>query len=188
MSLILGWLLGKVKGVLNYWPEILVAVVIVLAIYQYNRVVSEKDTIQKSFEAHLKADDDATASRLEDNHQKELQAEKKQAEVSLSHLDELNKLRSYYEDAINGKTGKYDASINLWRERVLAEFTKNLTTEGLPDIQSPSNGSTTESQNSDTATLRQSYRQLEEACAITTADYNALWDSWNESCTTFGCR
>jgi hypothetical protein len=110
-----------------------------------------------------------------------------QKDLKAKHLDELETLRRDYD--AKGRNDKNSAgrTIDLWRERVRLELAARYASGGS-EVSQAACGIAESGGDGDTVATRPYVDTLETACAITTADYNALWESWNSACKVYGCK
>ena len=183
------WLL-RIKSILStviqfvfkYWQFFLFAFITVTALYFYQKA----DRIQFEYDQHLIGDAVASSQRKLENHLKE-QAHKKEvdkanaeskAQLEKYKLDrerETKRLKDLYENRI-------DTTGRNWSERVRLEQEREAAT-GLPTPTSDTSGYTEGERKCHAA-----YITLENACRITTIDFNNL-RTWGDSvCDLVGCK
>lgn len=183
----LGFLKEAFAFVLANWRWILP---LVLGLLLWRFIVSiqdERDDAIKALEQYQQDARDAVVQREIDNRQKEIAAKSAIDAIEVDHTQELETIRRNY--ALLNQTDKTAAagSIALWRERVRLELQRQ-TANGLRDIPETAGEPAEVGGGCDAAPARKAYDNLELACAVTTSDYNALWDAWSKSCEIYGCR
>lgn len=98
------------------------------------------------------------------------------------HADNIGKVRDYYDkrliiyrDANAALDNRLRVEANNYRAR-------------LSQAVKASSESAKSGRNSDPAVIGRDYEALREACAVTSADYNALWTAWETECQIKGCQ
>jgi len=98
------------------------------------------------------------------------------------HADNIGKVRDYYDkrlimyrDANAALDNRLRVEANNYRAR-------------LSQAVKASSESAKGGRNSDPAIVGRDYEVLREACAVTSADYNALYQAWETECQIKGCQ
>jgi hypothetical protein len=173
--------LGQIAAfTIAHWRIILPLAIVGVMCWMIYSARSARDAAIAELQAYQQAVKTAVAIRQAENQTKQTTVKLLQDAVVANHLNQINKLKENYE----ARQHTTDSSIDNWRERVRLELAKN-TAAGLPDIPQATGQPAASGQDRDAAAARQT---LELACAITTADYNALHEAWDKGCTVMGCR
>lgn len=98
------------------------------------------------------------------------------------HADNIGKVRDYYENRLT----TYRAANNALDNRLRVEA-NNYRTRLSSAVKAASESAQSRG-NSNPATVGRDYEILREACAITTVDYNALYQAWETECRIKGCQ
>lgn len=184
--------------VVEHW-RIVLPVLIVLAVWWCIHTLRvERDEARQQLADYQAAVIEAGKIRAAENLQKEIRAQQASDRVQSSHLATTEKLRRQYEQSQkrDRQQGEKDrqASIDqrddLWRERLRLDLTN--ASAGLPSFSKaagiPAEGRG-ERDATDSGQADERYIDtLEIGCAVTTADYNALMESWQKNCEIFGCK
>lgn len=162
----------------NYWKQLAVGLVVVslsiyIAVIKHQRDVAIFDLKQYKLAVdQQKVDQQLKNAEIVQNLSKEKE------KLTTDHFAQLNRIRDYYEKnrtinrTANDGLRKQNAD---YRER-LSELLKTtrLSAESRAD--------------SDTNTLEAYTRTLEQACTLTTLDYNSLYEAWMAECNLRGCQ
>ena len=172
----------SLKFVKKYFIPVLIVTLALTTWYYY----AKADRVQFEYDQHFLGDAAASSQRKLENHLKE-QAHKKEvdkanaeskAQLEKYKLDrdrETKRLKDLYENRI-------DTTGRNWSERVRLEQEREAAT-GLPTPTSDTSGYTEGLRECYTA-----YITLENACRITTIDFNNL-RTWGDSvCDLVGCK
>ena len=98
------------------------------------------------------------------------------------HADNIGKVRDYYDKRLIMYRDANAALDN--RLRVEANNYRARLSEAVKAASKSAKGG----RNSDPAIVGRDYEVLREACAITSADYNALYQAWETECQIKGCQ
>jgi hypothetical protein len=98
------------------------------------------------------------------------------------HADNIGKVRDYYDKRLIMYRDANAALDN--RLRVEANNYRARLSEAVKAASESAKGG----RNSDPAIVGRDYEVLREACAITSADYNALYQAWETECQIKGCQ
>lgn len=183
-KLVIGKAIGMVKFAIEHWRIVLPAIVIIVAAWHYLGLRAERDAAIKELNEYVtqatleKAARQAEIAEKVRIHQNILESSRK------SHAEQIAQLEAQYH-ALKNTSSRTIADLRA----ELRDTIKATSSSRLSDI-SETIGTPPESgRNGDAAVTGQEYIEaLEIGCAITTADYNALWNDWNEACQVYGCR
>jgi hypothetical protein len=159
---------------------------VLLLIWYINHLQAQRDDAVAQLAGLQQEIKDAAETRKAEIERKDLENTISQGTLKANHRAELETLRRYY-DARNGND-KADAgrTIDQWRERVRLEVARYAN--GGSEVSTATAGSS-ESRGDGNANPTGKYVDtLETACAITTSDYNVLWESWDAACKVYGCK
>lgn len=171
-----------IQFVFKYWQFFLFAFITTTALYFYQKA----DRIQFQYDQHLVGDAAASSQRKLENRLKE-QAHKKEVDKANAEAKaELDKFKLNRDREAKNLKGLYETRLDgtnrNWSERVRLEQEREAAT-GLPTSASDTIGYT--------ESLRECYAAyitLENACRITTIDFNNL-RTWGDSvCDLVGCK
>jgi len=112
----------------------------------------------------------------------ERESAQKQSELVVTHNATVNEIRDYYETRLKTFRSANAALDN--RLRVEANNYRARLSEAVKAASESAKGG----RNSDPAVVGRDYEVLREACSITTADYNALYQAWETECQIKGCQ
>jgi hypothetical protein len=112
----------------------------------------------------------------------ERESAQKQSELVVTHNATVNEIRDYYETRLKSSRSANAAIDN--RLRVEANNYRARLSEAVKASSESAKGG----RNSDPAIVGRDYEALREACAVTSADYNALWTAWETECQIKGCQ
>jgi hypothetical protein len=114
------------------------------------------------------------------------QAELKAAEVKAKQADVVTQTALAYNDTILRVRKYYDNKSKPAGTAYANGVQLNPTGSGsVPTVQEPAEVSASSGKDIDPAASGQS---LEQSCAITTIQYNSLWNAWNDLCKVSGCE
>lgn len=161
-----------------YWKQLAVGIVIVflsayIAIlkYQKNSAIQELET----FKLHVEKQ---KAEQAIQNAKASKAVAKEREVLTANYHNELQKVRDYYE-----ANSTINANVINGLRKQSNDYRKRLS-EVLKTAISP----TEIGANSNPANIRQNQQAIEQACSITTLDYNALYDAWIAECNIRGCE
>ena len=166
----------------KHWRVILPLLILAYCLYKYNDAVSDKVKAQQEYAAHLQADKDALIKRDAENKLNAILAQKKTDADKLAFAEKL-KAANLDRDKIQKDLLNEKANINriVANARKLQNNTVTTTTDGLPIISVPT----------DLFADRSDYNAivtLDQACKVTTQDYNELMRKWLDHCTIYKCE
>jgi len=143
--------------------------------------VTDKLQAQKEFAAHLQADKDALIKRDAENKLNTILAQKKTDADKLAYEQKL-KDANLDRDKLKKELINEKANINriVANARKLQNNTATTSTDGLPSVSVPT----------DLFAERSDYNAivtLDQACKVTTQDYNELMRKWLDHCSIYKC-
>lgn len=120
---------------------------------------------------------------------KDRELRKSVSSIQANHNAVIDTVRSYYEkraakSAAAAADSRVAVDILTNRLRVEADDYRRR----LSGVYAAASRASEERGDSDPAATRQELEALEEACAVTTADYNFLYDTWMAVCNVKGCE
>lgn len=181
---------GMVKGIGEFiyanWRR-LVPVLGALFLWWYiSNLQGQRDAAVKTLATHIQQDKAAAEKRVEENRRKESQVVTAFNQVISNHATEIDQIKRDYDAKHQTDKTASDRTVAGWRERVRLELERQ-TAAGLSGIPETSEGITGGRKDCDAAAARR-YDVLETSCKVTTSDYNALHDSWDNACAVYGCK
>lgn len=184
-KLVVGKVIGVVKLAIEHWRVVLPAIIIIVAAWHYLGLRAERDTAIKELAEYVrqaelqKAAREAEIAEKARIHQNILESSRK------SHAEQIAQLEASYH-ALKNTSSRTIADLRA----ELRDTIKAASASRLPSIPETIGTSPESGGNGDTAvTGQEEYLEaLEIGCAITTADFNALWNDWNDACQVYGCR
>lgn len=179
---VLGKFVDGIKWAVENWKITLpIAGVVCLMLFynHYLNVKADRDAIAYSYKVHLAQDKEAAEARKAENARKEQAYQSQVSVIKKRHAGELELLRSSYNAKLKDQTHAV-RSAHAMRDKLRQEleaYTAAARLSGdsgglvrLAEI--GPDGNTVNSGQTDTEYIF----RLEHACAITTADYNTLYD------------
>lgn len=183
-KLAIGKAIVVVKFVIEHWRIVLPAIVIIVVAWHYLGLRAERDTAIKELNEYVTQAELEKAVRAAENaekvriHQNILESSRK------SHGEQIAQLEAQYH-ALKNTSSRTIADLRAeLRDTIKATSSSRLSGISEPIGTPPESG-----RNCDAAVTGQEYLEaLEIGCAITTADFNALWNDWNDACQVYGCQ
>lgn len=152
---------------------------------QRNDALQERDVAVAKFDDLVQLQIRKAEERKLENKRKEQQVQLKINSIMANHLATIKQVRGDYEK-LKGEKAAADSSIALWRERVRLEVARGAARlSGISEAASELAGS---GGDGDAAAAGSLLETLDRACSITTADYNALYESWTAACQVHRCE
>lgn len=182
LKLLFGKALAFIKFAIENWRitlPILGVVCVLLFYYHYLNVKADRDAIAYSYKVHLAQDKEAAEVRKAENARKEQAYQSQVSGIKKRHASELELLRSSYNAKLKDQTHAV-RSAHAMRDRLRQELETYTAAARLSGDSSGlirfteirPDGNSTDFGQADTEYIF----RLEHACAITTADYNSLYD------------
>jgi hypothetical protein len=170
--------------VTKYWQFVLVAVLLITSFVLYQKL----DAIQFEYEQHLAGDAKAMADRKLENYFKE--------KAHAKDIEDAHAERIALTEKFNLDRKRYTKEIkDLYANKTNSEFRLNSYADWLRLEQERKAANRLPDTESDTSALAEGWRKcdaafttLEQACRITTLDYNELRKWGDSSCNTVGCK
>lgn len=160
----------------SYWKPILIAIA-ALSLYAFIMVLKhERNAAVDALQAY-KIQVQVAGKQAE---LKAAETKQKQADVvtqtAVAYNDAILRVRKYYDNQSNPAGTAYANGVQL----------PAISNSGtVPNVQTSAEGTASSGKDADTTLSGQS---LEESCAITTIQYNSLWNAWNDLCKVSGCE
>lgn len=172
---------GFFSFALTHWRIILPVAIVCIGLLKYNAAINRADDAEKAYRGLQTAIQVERTKREAENKLNAILAQKKTAAANLLFEQKL-KLANLDREKIKKDLLNEKANIN----RILANARKlqnndTTATHGLPIVSVPT----------DLFAERSDYNAivtLEEACQVTTQDYNELMQSWIGFCEIYGCE
>ena len=167
---------------LKYWKQVGIAFAIIALVGYIGVLKHQRDSARldlKEFKLVIEAE--RVEAQLK-NAAMERESSRKQSELVVTHSVTVNQIRDYYENRIKTFSNANAALDN--RLRVEANNYRTRLSEAVKAASQSTKGGG----NSDPAIVGRDYETLREACSITTADYNALYEAWEIECRIKGCQ
>ncbi len=173
--------------VIEHWRVFLPAAMVCLALWYVYSLRSERDDALASLAKYKAEVIQQQQARAADNARKQQQADQQLADIMATHAEQLNQIRRQA-DALNITNTRNARTINDLRNR-LRDAIQSGAADGLPGFPETTGDPAESGGDRDPATARPTYIEaLELGCEVTTADYNALWKSWDSACQVYGCQ
>jgi len=170
----------------RHWRIVLPVLMVGLTYWYVLSLQADRDDWQQKYTTLVAEQAKAAEKREQENLLKDQKAQLYINAVMANHQAVINQLRKEYEKLNGQKDAAVKSNADL-RERLRLEVANRFDTR-LPGFPGTA-GKPAESGGDSHATVaRSTYDTLDLACSITTADYNALWQSWNEACQVYGCK
>ena len=172
---------------IEHWKITLPALIVAVTIWQFHRVITERDAAITELGNYKAAVKTAQDQRKIENQIKKNNAASQLLSINIHHQNEIEQIKRNSDEKLHLQDANHTDDIQRWRERLRIELAKDAA-NGLPGIQQAAEGSAESGGNCDTAAFRKAYDTLEIACAVTTSDYNSLYESWSKACEIYGCE
>lgn len=175
------------------WRIFLPILIVGLTLWYVHALRSDRDAAVSELRDYKLEIDRLAAEREADNLAKEKEAKAKLSTVLVLHAAELETIRRQANERLKDeqkKSADADRAIADLRSR-LRDAVKAGSAR-VPLVPRPAETATGSGGDCDPASIGPDSAgtyidALEAACAITTSDYNALWNSWQEACRVYGC-
>lgn|GEM_PF-5654966 len=168
---------------LKVWWKQLAVGFIIISLFAYIAILKhQRDVATLELQSYkLQVEQQRVAQQLE-NARIAKESEQIKSQQAADYLNQLNGVRDYYEK-ISTKNSTIIVALNDKLRQQSVSYR-----ERLSKILETANTSTESWRNSDAATTGEYAKTLEEACVITTLDYNALYNAWLAECELKGCQ
>lgn len=179
---VLGKFVAGIKWAVENWKITLpIAGVVCLVLFynHYLNVKADRDAIAYSYKVHLAQDKEAAEARKAENARKEQAYQSQVSGIKKQYASELELLRSSYNAKLKDH-GHAVLSAIAMRDKLRQELEAYTAAARLSEssgglirlAEIGADGNTVNTRQTDTEYIF----RLEHACAITTADYNSLYD------------
>jgi len=168
--------------VMIWWKHLLIAFAIMALLAYIGVIKHQRDSARLELNEYKVAVEKKLVEQQLKNAAMERASAQKQSELVVTHNTTVNQVKDYYEKRL--KTSR-DANAAL-DNRLRVEA--NSYRAGLSEAVKAASESAESGRNGDAAAIRRDYETLREACAVTTADFNALWTAWETECQIKGCQ
>lgn len=173
--------------VIEHWRVFLPAAMVGLALWYVHGLRSERDDARQALADYKSEVIQQQQARAADNARKQQEVEQQLADIMATHAEQLNQIRRQA-DALNITNTRNARTIDDLRNR-LRDAIQSGAADGLPGFPETTGDPAESGGDRDPATARPTYIEaLELGCEVTTADYNALWQSWDSACQVYGCQ
>lgn len=177
-SKVLGFLSTVLEFAIKNWQVVVPALTILFLFWQWRS--TESDLVKKTNEldSYVKQNETAAKVRDAENKAKELFYQNAMSEIRKQESANYAKLEGDFY-ALERNKSAADRSLADMRERLQRQLSEASTAKGLPEIRDRLIGLTAgggDCDSSDTGQALKNYTDaLEQACALTTQDYNTLY-------------
>lgn len=183
-KLAIGKVIGVVKFVIEHWRIVLPAIVVIVAAWHYLGLRAERDTAIKDLNEYVMKAELEKAAREAENAEKARIHQNILESIRKSHGEQIAQLEAQYH-ALKNTSSRTIADLRA----ELRDTIKTASPSRLPGISETTGDPAESGRNGDAAVAGQEYLEaLEIGCAITTADFNALWEAWDSACRIYGCK
>ena len=165
-----------------WWKQIAISFAIIALVGYIGVLKHQRDSARLKLNEYIVEVEKAVVEAKLKNAAMERESARKQSELVITHSVKLNQIRDYYENRIKTFSNANAALDN--RLRVEANNYRARLSEAVKAASESAKGG----RNSDPAIVGRDYEVLREACAITTVDYNALYQAWETECQIKGCQ
>lgn len=172
---------------IEHWRVFLPAAMVCLALWYVHVLRSERDDALASLAKYKAEVIQQQQARAADNARKQQHADQQLADIMATYAEQLNQIRRQA-DALNITNTRNARTIDDLRNR-LRDAIQSGAADGLPGFPETTGDPAESGGDRDPTTARPTYIEaLELGCEVTTADYNALWQSWDSACQVYGCQ
>ena len=165
-----------------WWKQIVISFAIIALLGYISVLKHQRNTARFELKEFKLAIDQEKVKQQLKNAAMERESAQKQSELVVTHNTTVNEIRDYYETRLKTSRSANAALDN--RLRVEANNYRARLSEAVKAASKSAKGE----RNSDPAVVRRDYEAIREACSITTADYNALYQAWETECQIKGCQ
>jgi hypothetical protein len=182
LKLFLGGLLNKIMAAVGFciehWKIVVPVAIAAFVLWQWYSAEQDLQQVTHEYAEHLAADETASKVRDAENAAKDLRMKETVSELRIEHGKELTILEGNLNEAETSKRHADRAHADL-RSRLREQLEAANAAPGLPglpDRPDGTAGSGGDSNATDPGQATERYIDtLETACAVTTADYNSLY-------------
>lgn len=188
----LGLFLGKLaRGIADFfaanWRWLLPLIGALLLVWYINHLQAQRDDARAELATLQQDIQDAHKARKAEIARKDVENTIAQGTLKANHLAQLKQLRRHYDARNQNDKTAAGRTIDQWRERVRLELAARYAGGG-GEVPATACGIAESRQDGNAIATGSYVDTLETACAITTSDYNALWESWDRACKVYGCK
>lgn len=168
---------------LKVWWKQLAVGFIIISLFAYIAILKhQRNVATLALQSYkLQIEQQRVAQQLE-NARIAKESEQIKSQQAADYLNQLNGIRDYYEK-ISTKNSTIISTLNDKLRQQGVSYR-----ERLSKVLETTSTSTESWRNGDATTIREYTKTLEEACAITTLDYNAIYNAWSAECELKGCQ
>lgn len=178
-----GWLKAAGQFVAANWRWVLpLAAALLLWWYVIHLQGQRDDAIQALADYHAEVQA-AAEKRKAENAAKEEAVARHFNQVLGEHAAEIDRIRRNYDAKLGNEKSAHIADVDMWRNWLRNAVAD--AADGLPALPGTTEGTAEGGGDGHAAATR--YDTLATACAVSTADYNALWQAWHDACVIHGC-
>jgi hypothetical protein len=181
-----GWLKAAGKFVAANWRWLLPLAAALLLWWYIAHLQGQRDDAIQALADYRAAAQAADEKRKAENAAKEEAVTRHFNQVLGEHAQELERIRTHYERTLKDDRQRHADAVNNWRERLRLEVAK-AAAAGLPGLPRTAADAAESGGDRHPAAARPVPDPIAAACAVTTADYNALWQAWHDACVIHGC-
>jgi hypothetical protein len=168
--------------IMMWWKQIGIAIAIIGLVGYIAVIKHQRDSARLELDEYKVAVEKKLVEQQLKNAAMERASAQKQSELVVSHSVIVNQVRDYYEKRLQTSRAANAALDNRMRYEA-NDYRTRLSAAVKAASESAKGG-----RDGDAAAVRRDYEILREACAITSADYNALWTAWETECQIKGCQ
>jgi hypothetical protein len=168
-----------ISFMVKHWRVFLPLLMVLGAWWYVTGLQKQRDDAISALNTYVAEAKAAKVKRAADNLDKERSIKSALEVVAVTHEHAIGDIRREYDAKVKTTVDLNDAN---WRKRLRNQVAS--TTSGVSSIPETSGKPSEVGRDSDAATIE----TLETACAVTTQDYNSLWESWDKSCKVYGCK
>jgi hypothetical protein len=188
----LGLFLGKLaRGIADFfsanWRWLLPLIGALLLAWYINHLQAQRDEARAELASLQQDIQDAHKARKAEIARKDVENTIAQGTLKANHLAQLEQLRRHYDARTQNDQAAAGRTLDQWRERVRLELAARYAGGG-GEVPATACGIAESRQDGNAIATGSYVDTLETACAITTSDYNALWESWDRACKVYGCK
>jgi len=182
--LLKGWLISALEVLEKYWRIVLPIIIIVLIGWRMYYTQTHWHAAEQALTDYKAQIVQASKDRDKENALKTAHADLAETAVIANHDSIINTIWS--NSNVKMPVNATDSDKRNSLRNAIAQVAT-----GLPNVQSATSNTSSNGADCDATTvgrLRHDLEEVSSACAITTADYNALHEAWDENCNVFGCK
>lgn len=178
-----GWLKSAGQFIAANWRWLLPIVAALFLWWYVGHLQGQRDDAVQALADYRAEVQAAAEKRKAENAVKEQAATRQINQVLADHAAEIERIRKGYHADLGKKDAAHAGDIAQWRNWLRNSVAA--AADGLPALPGTTEGTPEGGGDGNAAAAR--YDTLATACAVTTSDYNALWQAWHDACAIYGC-